>query len=188
MKNTNSIPRKSWDNPVKKIVCFWCSVFFVFFAPRQFQSRRYKEAGPQKTGPGAPPLAQNFGEPLSLRFCMGVLRKVPHSRKPAEEPSHRTPKVPQNSGRQAQLFRPLSKLFSLPEDSLRVWMSRRAPDPQNGLCLLPSSPSRVTPPAVACSCEQSQRLLGPSESGWFFFHSLMPFPMCNSANQKSRRS
>ena len=41
-----------------------------------------------------PPPHQNSGE--CWGFCRRVLRKGLHSRKPAEEPSHRTPKVLQN--------------------------------------------------------------------------------------------
>ena len=70
-----------------------------------------KRASPQKTGPGSqhPHPPQNPAEPLG--FCTMVLRNLLHGRKPAEEDSHRTPKILQNFWSQAQLFRPC-KFFS----------------------------------------------------------------------------
>ena len=62
-----------------------------------------------KDGPGLPKVPQNSAEPLG--FCRKVLEKVSHSRKPVEERFCRTPKVLQNLGNQAQLFRPC-KFFS----------------------------------------------------------------------------
>ena len=58
----------------------------------------------------APHSLQNSAEPLG--FCRRVLRKGLHSRRPVEEPSHKTPKVLQKFGSQAQLLRALSKFFS----------------------------------------------------------------------------
>ena len=59
---------------------------------------------------GLPNPWQNSAEPVG--FCRRVLRNLLHGRNPAAEPSCRTPKVLQNFGSQAQLFRPLSKFFS----------------------------------------------------------------------------
>ena len=57
------------------------------------------ETGPQKMCPGFPPPSQN-SEPFG--GSAGVPWKGLHTRKPAEEPSHRTAKVLQSFGNQAQ--------------------------------------------------------------------------------------
>ena len=49
-----------------------------------------REAGPQKAGPGSPPL------PRILGFYRKVLRKVSRSEEPVEEQFCRTPRVLQN--------------------------------------------------------------------------------------------
>ena len=65
----------------------------------------WEKSWSSKAVSGLPPLPpQNSAEPLGL--CRRVLQKSLHSRKPAEEPSHRTLKVLQNFGSQAQLFGP----------------------------------------------------------------------------------
>ena len=63
-----------------------------------------KKSQSSKDAPWLPNSSQNSAEPLG--FCRRVLPNLLHSEKPAEEPSHRNPKVLQNFGSQAQLFRP----------------------------------------------------------------------------------
>ena len=62
-----------------------------------------------KDGPGLPKVPQNSVEPLG--FCTGVLQSVSRSKKPVEERFPRNPKVLQNIGCQAKLFRPCKFLF-----------------------------------------------------------------------------
>ena len=56
----------------------------------------WKTSQSSKDGSGLHPPHQNSAEPL--RFCKGL-----HSREPAEEPSHKAPKVLQNFGSQTRL-------------------------------------------------------------------------------------
>ena len=68
-----------------------------------------REVGPPKTGSGS--LLLLLLHRSLFGFCRKVLWKGSHSKKPVEEPSHRTSNVLQTSGSQEQFFRPC-KVFS----------------------------------------------------------------------------
>ena len=105
-------------------ICFCCFSFAMSSAPKKWRRKRVsksvccpekcpfvggKAASPQKTGPGSQRLPRHSAEPLG--FCRKVLQNVSHSKKLVDERFCRTPKVLQNFGSQAQLFRPC-KFFS----------------------------------------------------------------------------
>ena len=94
------------------------------------QKKKEAKASPQKTGPGSPLPPQSSAESLGL--CRRDLQNLLHARKPAEDSSHRTPKVLQNFGSQAQLFRPFKFGGSLFLLTVLAQESPRQPNQRNG--------------------------------------------------------
>ena len=95
----------------------------------------------EKNGPhkrlAPPPLSRILRKPLG--FCRRALRKGLHSRKPAEEPSHRTPKVLQNFGTKPIFSSPANPSPGLPirHDLIETsWMPKGAhhPTPRTWPC------------------------------------------------------